>query len=388
MCRRPTHVLTVLLLGLVAFGFAAVGAAQTAEECRQPITLGRGPVGFVVPSTYNPQKPTPLIVLLHPFASAGSLHSSYMQLGEQAEAKKFIYAYPDGTTNPAGKGFWNATDACCDIFGSGVDDTAYLLSLVEALEAQCNIDPRRIYFGGLSNGGFMSHRMACEHADKVAAIASLAGTTFDRQRDCRPSEPVHVLQIHGTADQTISYGGGRIFGLPRYPGAKRTVRHWARRNGCSRQPEVDPLLLDFDTEVPEAESTVERYERACEPGGSVELWSLEGSGHVPAINNRFRKDWVDYLLEHRKPAACVTREAIGAAFCRDDGAGIVRLKGGEGRARYTVELDTGRTVSGLLKPNGRARVVLRDLEAGPHEVTVRWDCGAESTRTVVCPSGQ
>ena len=65
-----------------------------------------------------------------------------------------------------------------------------------------NVDPYRIYVAGHSNGGFMSYRLACTHADRIAAIVSLAGATFDTPADCSPTEPVAVLQIHGTADDT------------------------------------------------------------------------------------------------------------------------------------------------------------------------------------------
>ncbi len=378
----PLPLAAAALLLLVA---TAAGFAQTAADCRASIDLGRGPVGFNVPADYDPLRPTPLIVLLHPFNSSGALHAQYMGIEQQSELKGFIVAYPDGTRNSRGERFWNATDACCDIFGSGVDDATYLRTLVEAFEAQCNIDPRRIYFGGLSNGGFMSHRMACEHTDKVAAIASLAGTTFDRGPACRPSEPVYVLQIHGTADDIIFYNGGRIFGLPKYPGARRTARLLARRNQCSLMPETDPRNVNLDAAVPGPETTIERYERRCRPGGSVELWTLDGSGHVPAINARFRNDWVDYLLERRKPGECRDTETVARTLCRPNGLGVVHLKGGEARARFTVTVDDSRTQSGILKPNGRARVAFPGLEPGEHEFKVRWDCGARETVVEICP---
>jgi polyhydroxybutyrate depolymerase len=376
--------LLVLSLGLLCSSVSTL-SAQEPDLCRQAINIGRGPVGVYVPESYDSQSQTPLIVLLHGFSSSGFLQSSYMRLWEQADDKNFIYAYPDGTLNPLGERFWNATDACCDFYDSQVDDSAYLLRLIETIESQCNIDPRRIYFGGLSNGGYMSSRMACDHADKIAAVASLAGASFDKRTDCKPSDPIHVLLIHGTADETVLYGGGDLLGV-RYPSARRTVRNWARINRCSIRPEVDAKPQDFDDAVLGPEASIERYDRSCKPGSSVQFWSLEGSSHVPLINTEFRTGWVDYLLAHRKPAACETTEVIRDAYCRADGVAIVHLGGGEGGARYTAQLDSGRTASGVLKRNGRARVALRHLDPGPHELTVRWDCGAESTQTVVCPN--
>ena len=100
--------------------------------------------------------------------------------------------------------------ACCDFFNSNVDDSGYLRDLIEIIQANYNIDEFSIHFTGISNGGFMSYRMACEHADLIASIAPLAGTTFIDPSDCSPSEPVHVLHLHGTADSTIDFDGGCI----------------------------------------------------------------------------------------------------------------------------------------------------------------------------------
>ena len=111
-----------------------------------------------------------------------------------------LYATPNGTQDLLALRFWNATDACCDFFGSGVDDSTYLANLVAAIDSAVGVDPRRRFFVGHSNGGFMSYRMACDHADEVAAVVSIAGATFDDTADCAPVRPVSTLQIHGTSD--------------------------------------------------------------------------------------------------------------------------------------------------------------------------------------------
>ena len=104
-----------------------------------------------------------------------------------SDQEGFLYLHPDGTTDCLGDPFWNATDACCNFCGSSVDDVAFLSAVLDAIEAQFTVDPRRIFLIGHSNGGFMSYRMACEHADRVAAIASLAGATWFDPLDCGPS---------------------------------------------------------------------------------------------------------------------------------------------------------------------------------------------------------
>jgi polyhydroxybutyrate depolymerase len=93
-----------------------------------------------------------------------------------------------------GARFWNATDACCDVDASGVDDSSYLAGLINEIGSHVAVDPRRVFVVGHSNGAFMSYRMACDHADTIAAIVSLAGAPPADPAACRPTEPVAILR--------------------------------------------------------------------------------------------------------------------------------------------------------------------------------------------------
>ena len=101
-----------------------------------------------------------------------------MKFRPLAEARGFLYCYPDGTIDRWGNRFWNATDACCDFGNTGVDDAGYLRGVIEEIARRFAVDRKRVYLIGHSNGGFMAYRMACQSADLIAGIASLAGTTF------------------------------------------------------------------------------------------------------------------------------------------------------------------------------------------------------------------
>jgi polyhydroxybutyrate depolymerase len=116
-----------------------------------------------------------------------------------ADARGVLYAAPDGRLEPGGARFWSATDACCNFVGAPDDDSAYLRGLIDQIDAHPDIavDRDRIFFAGLSNGGFMSHRMACDHADLVAAIASQAGAAFNDPARCLPASPVHDFLFIG-----------------------------------------------------------------------------------------------------------------------------------------------------------------------------------------------
>jgi polyhydroxybutyrate depolymerase len=180
-----------------------------------------------------------------------------------------LYAYPDATFDSSGQRVWNATDASRGAHGPSVDDSAYLAAVVAEIKSRASVDPKRIYFFGHSNGGFMCYRMACDHADMVAAIVSLAGATFWRPRDCQPVAPVAVLQVPGTADNSVFYGGGAVNDT-KYPGAWRTVAMWARYDGCSGDVRRARRRLNLVAEVRERDPLATRGSRCMRMDASPE----------------------------------------------------------------------------------------------------------------------
>jgi polyhydroxybutyrate depolymerase len=268
------------------------------------IDAGRGPILVHVPASYDPATPTSLVILLHGYSNTGQDVEDWMQFASLVDEYEFLYLYPTGTSDFLGNPFWNATDACCDLFGSGVDDSAYLRNVIEQMQLNYNVDPDSIHFTGHSNGGFMSYRMACDHADLVASIASLAGATFLDPADCTPVLPVHTLQIHGTADTVIPYNGGCVPFGGCHPGAVETTEQWAAYDGCSLVGEPQPDPLDIDAGIPGSETNVIRYADACAPGGSAELWTVNGGPHSPNLSTDYNRLVIEFLLDHSQPANC------------------------------------------------------------------------------------
>lgn len=270
------------------------------------VDAGRGPVSVQVPSGYQPTIPAPLLILLHGYTSSGAETEAVLQFAPEADARGMIYAFPDGTEDAFGNRFWNATDACCNFFGSTVDDVAYLSDLIDVIAMSLNVDPARIFVAGHSNGGFMAYQFACEQADSVAAIVSVAGATFDDPADCVPSRPVRTLQIHGTADGTILFDGGFLLGGGFYPSAQTTTETWAAYNGCDMVATVDPVPLDLDASIAGDETTVMRYETNCDAGAGAQpatssLWTIAGGAHVPTISATFTGHVADFLLGPEAP---------------------------------------------------------------------------------------
>ena len=153
---------------------------------------GNRPVTLHVPVSYNPEVPTPLVLFLHGYPGTGEAFESFFGFRAFQEDEAFLYAYPDAGLDSCGDRAWDATDACCRNFWvcPAVDDSSYLESLIDESSSELNVDAAQIFVAGQSAGGFMSYRMACDHADKVAAIASFAGATFNDPERCQPPAPV------------------------------------------------------------------------------------------------------------------------------------------------------------------------------------------------------
>jgi len=268
----------------------------------QSVDLGRGELPLTVPSHYNSATPTPLIVLLHGYTSSGPQQDSYMGFSKLADKYGFLFVAPDGDKEPGGNEsrFWNASPACCDFFATGVDDSAYVLEIINAVKADYNVDANRVYLIGHSNGGFLSYRAAYDHSNTIAAIASLAGASHVEDRD-PPASPVHVLQIHGTADGTIAYEGFQIRGNY-YPSAMDSVKTWAKYNGCSDEG-AQRELRDLDAGIEGHESTVLSFKTGCQVGGSSELWTIAEGSHVPPLSPTFSEQVVEWLFAHPKTSA-------------------------------------------------------------------------------------
>ena len=300
--RNHLYWFLVAALGIAGCSSAESTPAPAAEE---PVDLsplgGDRPVEPYVPASYRPGTPAPLVLLLHGFGASGLLQELVFRLREVSEDRGFVYLMPDGTLNQDGRRFWNATDACCNFYGSDVDDVAYLRGLIEEAKGRFSIDSKRVYLVGHSNGGFMAHRMACDEAGLVAAIASLAGSTWLDPALCKPSEAVSVLQIHGTEDTSVLYEGEGVAGGIGYPSAEETVARWAKQNGCDPTPDTSTPAVDFSPDVDGPETVITRYAAGCEGQSGAELWAMVGERHVPGLSESFSPAVVDFLFDHAKP---------------------------------------------------------------------------------------
>lgn len=279
---------------------ALIGCGDSATE--RPTTFGGDrPVELRVPPDYAGED-APLILVLHGYGVNGAVQYAYTRFDNLVQREGVLVLAPDGTEDATGNLYWNAEHPGCDI-GAGSarpDDIGYLIGLLDEVAAAYNVDPDRVFVFGHSNGGFMAHRLACEHADRIAAIISMAGAPAIEPADCAPAQPVSVLQIHGDADTTVLYGGGdQIIGAAcAYPGAVETVSRWAGHNGCTGALTDSGERLDLELSLTGDETIVERFD-GCAPA-AAELWTIPGGGHIPTFPNDVYQPMWEFLLAHAR----------------------------------------------------------------------------------------
>lgn len=257
------------------------GLRPPAEPDLSPLGGDERPADVFVPADYSIEREWPLAILLHGYGASSLLQRAYLNVPPLVNDLGFIFVTPDGLVDQRGSQFWNAFPECCDRFGTEVDDVAYLTSLIDEAEQRYAVDRDRIYFFGHSNGGFMSYRMACELGDRVAGIASLAGSMTSDAALCLDTGAVHVLQIHGTEDDAVLYSV-----------AEPSAEFWAERNGCgesSALPNRDLVIGDDD------ETEVLAWD--CPDEAQVELWTIVDDGHLPSINQDFSRQMLTWLFD-------------------------------------------------------------------------------------------
>ena len=248
---------------------------------------GDRPVDLKTPETLTEGKRYPLLVVLHGYGASGFVQTAYFGVGGLPAAGEALLIAPEGTEDGTGKQFWNADARCCDFGGLNPDDVGYIGGIIDDVIAEWPVDKNAVFLLGHSNGGYMSYRMACERADVVTAIASLAGNASSTPAACTPSAKVNVVHLHGTLDATVPYSG-----------AEPSVDQWAQKNGCgtTRTP---GSAIDLDSTIDGAETMIST-QGGCPANGAVELWRMEGSSHIPVMHSSFSTTIMQWFNAHKR----------------------------------------------------------------------------------------
>ena len=275
--------------------------------------------------------PLPLILVLHGGGGSGGNMEWMTQRGFNriADRDGALIAYPDGVE----KG-WNdgRTDLRSEAVKQGVDDVGFLRALVQELSAGFPIDPTRVYATGMSNGGLMSYRLACDAADVFAAVAPVAANlSVELAPRCRPSRPVSIAIVNGTEDQIVPWNGGPIKVLWSERGevlsTGATVARWTELNRCGEMRSAAPV-----DSVGDDGTSVVLHTGECAQGSAVALYEIVGGGHTwpsgePYLGTRIvgrvsreldanEVIW-RFLGRHSTPVACSSLAArTSRAFAR------------------------------------------------------------------------
>jgi polyhydroxybutyrate depolymerase len=255
------------LLSIFALSFLGSVYAQTTTSGSYVFDGQSREYRVYIPAAYDGSTPVPLVFNLHGYGSNNVEQEQYGDFRAIADTANFIIVHPMGLTDLFGSTHWNA-------FGtSDVDDVGFLSSLIDTIYAAYNIDGNRIYSTGMSNGGFMSHKLACLLSGRIAAVASVTGSITTTEIDaCITNHPMPVMQIHGTEDGTVPYEGNVIF-MP----VEDVVAHWVSFNECTNEP-ITTELPDID---PTDGCTVTHY--LYEDGllgSTVEFYKVTNGGHT------------------------------------------------------------------------------------------------------------
>ena len=246
-----------------------------------------------IPDTWNKADPKPLLVVLHGGWGSGEKIQklNYEGFNKLADKEGFIVAYPDGIG-----GHWNdgRTQTRFRAQRQNIDDVGFISSLIDYLIKEMNIDPKRVYVTGVSNGAMMTYRLACEITGKLAAVAPVIGSMPDAYASkCSPSRSISVLAINGTEDPLVPYKGGDIrfgpFGitLGKVKSVPETVNFWATFDKCSFPPEV---TYEPDRNPGDQTKVRREFYRNCQDGAEVILYAVEGGGHTWPGGMQYRSE--------------------------------------------------------------------------------------------------
>ena len=273
-------VVRFVLCGLLAWCAASVAAAEAAPVLpagSHELQLrhdGRER-GFIVhvPKAYRADRPAPLVLALH--GGGGSMEvmakDRLYGLVSQSEASGWIVVFPNGFSRLGGKlATWNAGICCGAARERDSDDVGFLRAVVAEVQQRVAVDPQRVFATGMSNGGMMSYRLACEASDIFRAIAAVAGT--DGTTDCRPGRPVPVFHLHAKDDDRVLFNGGSGSASDTHAdfvSVPATVDKWVRLNACSGPTQTVLQRPGVTCEV----------RSGCQGGAEVRLCVTDSGGH-------------------------------------------------------------------------------------------------------------
>ncbi|MCK0131491.1 prolyl oligopeptidase family serine peptidase [Flavobacteriaceae bacterium F08102] len=251
---KPTYTVFLILIFTLSFFDTLQGQSKPppvhTNYLKGTITVNGVPRTYLlyIPKTYSSTTKSPLVINFHGYGSNAQEQMAYGDFRPEAEAHNFLIIHPQGELLN-GKTHWNVGGWTLN---STTDDVKFTVALIDSLSAKYTIDSKKIYATGMSNGGYMSFKLAYELSTKIAAIASVTGSmTPQTFSACQPQRAIPILQIHGVSDPTVPYLGAN-WSTP----ISKVLSFWVNHNKTS----TTPLKNTIPNTNVDDQSTAERWE--------------------------------------------------------------------------------------------------------------------------------
>ncbi|MEW5819416.1 MAG: PHB depolymerase family esterase [Cyanobacteriota bacterium] len=227
-----------------------------------------------LPPEYNKTKQLPVVLVLHGGHGNGKASARQNEFYKLADKEGFIAVFPEAFPGPKISSnlryqHWNGgprtnLHKCRDI-----DDVKFISLMIDQLKTNYNIDNKKVYATGISNGGTMAYRLACELSDKIAAIAPVGANQLDIK--CTPLKPVAIFHIHGLKDKILPYQGGKVSDdTEDWRPVNEVITEWIKRNECSE----NSVIVEEDKE-----KICHTY-ADCKNNSTIKLCALKKHGHT------------------------------------------------------------------------------------------------------------
>nr|AAA85939.1 B1308_F2_43 [Mycobacterium leprae] len=249
-----------------------VGRQVSASSRDQPGTFQFGGLNRTYVLHVPPGSPVGLVLNLHGGGGTGAGQQGLTDFDAVADLNNLLVAYPDGYDKS-----WADGRGASPADRRHVDDVGFLVELAAKLQSDFGVAPGHVFVTGMSNGGFMSNKLACDRADMFAAIAPVAGT-LGVDVACHPSQPVSVMDAHGTDDPLVPFNGGDVHGrggVSHVVSVTNMVEKWRTADGCQGDPSQQELPDVGDG------TFVRRFDyTVCANSAEVVFYKINKGGHT------------------------------------------------------------------------------------------------------------
>jgi polyhydroxybutyrate depolymerase len=273
-----TRRIIVVLITVLAMAIAQTDKLGPGDHTRT-LTAGDLKRTYLVhiPRSYDASKPFPAVLIFHGGGSNAEQMVKFCGLNETADKAGFIAVYPSGTGLLPNALTFNGGNCCAYAMLNKIDDVGFTRAVLDDLAKVVNVDAKRVYATGMSNGAIMAYRVASELSERIAAIAPVAGPMGTEQ--CSPKRPVPVMHFHGTDDQFAPFKGGKgekSLSSTDFYSVEHSIGCWVKADGCN----TEPAVVELPDQAKDGTKVTRKSYGGGKEGAEVVLLVIDGGGHT------------------------------------------------------------------------------------------------------------